>query len=448
MLIDEPFLRAGINEMRLIGWAMVVLFATAIDLKAAPRTGYLVIDASTGNQLFSATEQETFMTASTMKLVTALAALDHFGPEHRFETSLATAGTINDGVLDGELVLRGQGDVELDIDDLMAFALALRNRGIRNITGRFLVADSQFLRVDMINPNQPVDAPYNAGIGPLSLAFGRVQMRPTGDGTYFANPPLDERGPAWRIVTGLKPNSARAIPVRDVGLYTARTLKRIAGEMGIELPPPTRGSPKAQPRKLSVVMSKTMEDLVEGMLVYSNNQMAETLGLATSAAMRIEPASLAESATGLWRDLATRLPEIDWEGFRITNHSGLDPQARATPAQLVTLLNYGLINHALPQMMPANGWSGSLRRRLDEPGTLQRIWAKTGSLDFASAMAGYLMPKTGGLWIFAILSDDPQRRAAYDGMGIPSAAIRAEAQSWEDDVKATHDSLLRYWMSL
>lgn len=418
-----------------------------ISAEAATRTGYILIDADSGRRLAVHSENEPFMTASTMKLVTALSALDRLGPDHKFETSLSTTGKLNDNVLEGDLVLHGQGDVELDLDDIMSMVLTLRQSGIGEVTGRFLVSDGSFPRIAVINPNQPVDAPYNAGVGPLSLAFGRVTMRPRGDGSYFANPELVERGPAWRIVSGLKNVRAHAVPVRDVGMHTARTLRRMAREMGIDLPIPTRGTPQAQPRKLAVVDSKPLADMVEGMMVYSNNQLAETIGLATATALKLQPKDLAESANGLWNDLVSRLPETDWHGFQITNHSGLDPNARATPAQLSALLQYGLERHALPHVLPANAWSGSLSKRLVEPGKLQRVWAKTGSLDFATALAGYLLPEGGGLWIFAIMSDEPDKRAAYDGMPEPSAAIRKEAEDWENTIKAQHDNLLRLWIS-
>ena len=414
---------------------------------AGTRTGYVVVDADSGQTLASRSATESFMPASTMKLVTALAALDRLGPDHRLETSISTSGKVVDGTLEGDLILRGQGDVELDLDDLLAMALAIRKSGIRAVVGRFLVADEAFLRLPEINPKQPLDAPYNAGIGALSLAFGRVNLRHGGKEGFFTNPPLVERGPAWQIAKGLKQRANRPIPVRDTGMHAARSLRRIAAEMGIELPVPTRGAPKAQPRRLLIIQSKPVSELVEDMLVYSNNQLAETLGLATSRFLKAEPQSLAESAAVLLADLRSRLGEVSWQGFHITNHSGLDPNARATPSQLVQLLAFGLEKHAMPQLLPANGWSGSLQKRLVEPGLLQRVWAKTGSLDFATSLAGYFMPESGGLYIFAIMSDDLERRAVYDAMAVPDAEIRQEGQRWEDEIKISHDNLLREWIA-
>jgi len=437
-----------------MSWRFIAAMAAILNLctavtntEAAPRTGYILIDANSGKQLAAKSENTAFMPASTMKLITMLSALDHLGPDHRFETSLSVTGKFNDTVLEGDLVLQGNGDVELDLNDLMRMGLALRQLGVSQIRGRFLVSDNAFLRVEEINADQPPDAPYNAGIGPLSLAFGRVTVRSQDDGSIFASPKLIERGPAWHIASDDIQKHARAIPVRDVGMHTALSLHRMASELGINLPMPERGTPQTQLRKIATIQSRPLVELIEGAMVYSNNQIAETVGLTTAISLESEPQSLAESASTLWKDLVTRLPKTDWQGFNITNHSGLDSKARATPTQLAALLQYGLVHHQLPHLLPTNAWSGSLSRRLVEKNLLQRIWAKTGSIDFAVAVTGYLLPESGGLWLFVIISDDPERRAVYDAMPEPSDEILEEQQLWKSAITAQHDDILRQWIS-
>jgi len=94
---------------------LVNIFAAFAAAQAAPRTGYILIDANNGKQLAAKNVDTAFMPASTMKLVTMLSALDHLGPDHRFETSLYNTGNIKDSLLEGDLVLQGNGDVELDL---------------------------------------------------------------------------------------------------------------------------------------------------------------------------------------------------------------------------------------------------------------------------------------------------------------------------------------------
>jgi len=236
---------------------LINVFATLAAAQAAPRTGYILIDTNSGKQLAAKNINTTFMPASTMKLVTMLSALT---------------------VLEGDLVLQGNGDVELDLNDLMQMGLAIRELGIRKTSGRFLISDDSFLRVDEINPEQPLDAPYNAGVGPLSLAFGRVNLHTKDDGSFFANPEVAERGPAWRMASAVEGKRKRALPIRDVGMHTALSLHRIASELGIELPTPIRDTTKKPLLEIKTIQSKSLINVVEGMMVYSNNQIAETIG--------------------------------------------------------------------------------------------------------------------------------------------------------------------------
>ena len=143
----------------------------------------------------------------------------------------------------------------------MRMGLAVRQLGIRQVSGRFLVSDNTFLRVSEVNADQPLDAPYNAGVGPLSLAFGRVTLRSQNNGSFFTNPELIERGPAWRIATDANHKRALDIPVRDVGMHAALSLRRIAGELGINLPMPERGALPSQLQKIAAIQSKSVVEL-------------------------------------------------------------------------------------------------------------------------------------------------------------------------------------------
>jgi len=352
-------------------------------------------------------------------------------------------GSVTGGTLRGDLILEGRGDVELDMDDLMAFVLAMRRAGIEDVAGRFLIDDDAFLRAPVIDERQPPDAPYNAGIGPLSLAFNRVTAIPE-QGRWRTLPPLTERGPAWPIVIGLRPERARPLPVRDAGLHTARVLRRLAGDIGITLPEPQRGT-SLEAKEIVRAESKPVRALVQDMLLYSNNQLAETLGLLASTRLGGAPVSLAGSA-GALADHVAATSGMDEAGLELRNHSGLSSRSRATPAQLAALLRFGLERFDLIELLPASGWSGSLEKRLAGGAAALRVWAKTGSLDFASALAGYLL--TGqGLLIFVIMVADETERAAYDAMPIPTPAIRARADRWEIEARALQDSLVEGWLA-
>lgn len=372
--------------------------------------------------------------ASTLKLITALGALDRLGPEHRFATRLMTSGTVGgDGTLVGDVILVGGGDPLLDLDGLMHLAWALRGEGVRRLDGRLIVDDRALPLLPFVNAQQPIDAGYNAGIGALSLAFNRAERLPLAGGRSLTLPPLVERGPAWRRLPADRP---AVVPVQDPGMHAARVFRHLADALGIDLPEPVRLPPAEGVRLVAEVESRPLRDLVQAMLLYSNNQVAEIVGLAATG-----EATLAASAAAMVTPIRRELPAIDWVGFAMTNHSGLDGQARATPRQLMAVLRLAEQRHDVIALLPAAGWSGSLASRFREEDTALRIWAKTGSLDFASALVGYVLPAAGEPLRVALLITDPAGRRQRDAVEVPTAAMRRAIDDFTLRARDLRDAL-------
>ena len=83
---------------------------------------------------------DTFNPASVMKTAVTLAALDRFGPGHRFETAFLIEGSVDGGTLHGELVLAGDGDPEMGTAELTRMARAVTQAGIRRVDGALVIA--------------------------------------------------------------------------------------------------------------------------------------------------------------------------------------------------------------------------------------------------------------------------------------------------------------------
>lgn len=430
---------------------------------APDQVAYLVADATSGRVLALARGDAPAPPASTAKLVTALAALELLGPRSRLATRLYVRGAIADGVLSGELVLEGGGDPTLDLDGLHALALALRRAGVRELRGRFLLADGLFSRRSEIAAGEPVGAAYNPGVGPLAVAFNRVRLL-WRSGRPYTVPPLFEAeleavaepgavvGRAersgrtvWRLGAEAR-ERVRALPVRDGGMQAARLLRRLAGFYGIRLPPPERGPVGAGARLIAEQRSAPVARLVRDMLWYSNNLMAEQLGLLASRRLLAHPAAdAAASAEALLAHLGARIPGLVRPGTGLVDHSGLAPGSRLSVRQLGLLLRYGWRCFDLPALLPASGWSGTLRRRLDGPQEALALWAKTGSLAFVRALAGYLLDSGGRPRIVAVMVTDPLRRRAYLEAGQPPA-WEEEVRDWRRRAQALEDALIRLWL--
>lgn len=398
---------------------------------AMDAVAFVVEEAASGRRLAAHRATAPGLPASTLKLATALIALDTLGSEHRFATRLSLSGDIQgDGQLAGDLIIEGGGDPLLDIDGLMRLAQGLRAAGVRAVEGRFVLADGLLPRLPQINPEQPPEAGYNAGIGALSLAFNRVQ-RPAGGA--FTIPNLRERGPAWQRLPIDRP---AVVPVRDVGRHAALVFRDLAASLGIDLPEPERAPSPASARLVAEVESRPLRDIVQAMLLYSNNQTAEIVGLAATGA-----ATLEASAAQMTASLQAALPEVDWRGFRVTNHSGLDPSARATADQLIAILAIAERRHAILPLLPVAAWSGSLERRFRQPDAALRVWAKTGSLDFATALVGYVLPPSGRPLRLAVLISDDAGRRQRDAVAEPSAAMRRAIDEFSVRARALRDAL-------
>src|SRR5690554_667817 len=101
--------------------------------------GYAVVDRSTGQVLDARNGTLGFPPASVTKAITALYALEVLGPTYRFRTQLLATGPVQNGVIQGDLVLVGGGDPLLDTDALAGMAANLKAAGVQGVTGDFCV---------------------------------------------------------------------------------------------------------------------------------------------------------------------------------------------------------------------------------------------------------------------------------------------------------------------
>jgi D-alanyl-D-alanine carboxypeptidase/D-alanyl-D-alanine-endopeptidase (penicillin-binding protein 4) len=436
---------------------------------AGTEVGYMLLDVETGQVLAELNADLPLIPASTTKLATAVVALDVLGPDHRYRTELLGDGIIEGGVLRGDLILRGTGDPALDLADLLELAVQLGNRGIFRVDGRFLIDDTAFPVLSEIDPGQPAEAAYNPGIGPLSVAFNRVRVAwSTSGAAPVTLPPLEEarfvatspsllpsggvglaavgdEAVVWQIADRGRRRIA-SLPVKDPGLHAGRVFHQFALSRGVFLDQPQRGAAPASARLLAVHESAPLRILARDMLVYSNNMMAEMIGFAAAQRLSNRPLDSLDAAGALLvQHLGRLLPEVDWTDAALGNHSGLDAKARLTPRQLAAIARYGWHTNALPALLPGGGWSGTLADRFQGPDQSLRVWAKTGTMNYGSALAGYLFPSTYRPAVFAIMVSDIAARDAYDAR--PRGRARTNAATWNARARTLQDGLVEVWLS-
>jgi D-alanyl-D-alanine carboxypeptidase/D-alanyl-D-alanine-endopeptidase (penicillin-binding protein 4) len=140
------------------------------------------------------------------------------------------------------------------------------------------------------------------------------------------------------------------------------------------------------------------------------------------------------------------MPEVDWSGATLGNHSGLDAEARLTPRQLAAIARFGWRSDAMAALLPGGGWSGTLSDRFDGPDQSLRVWAKTGTMNYGSALAGYLFPTSDRPAVFATMVSDVGARTAYDAQPRPRGAAEAAAGIWNSRARVLQDGLVEVWL--
>ncbi|MBP2296353.1 D-alanyl-D-alanine carboxypeptidase/D-alanyl-D-alanine endopeptidase [Azospirillum rugosum] len=438
----------------------------------AEDVGYVLFDLDSGAPVAARQADRPFAPASVAKLPAMAAALAILGPEHRFETSLHVTGTLRDGVLDGDLVLKGGGDPSLATEGLMELAAELRAMGIARIAGRFLFDASALPELPEIDSGQPWTAGYNTGVGALSVNFNRFQLswtaragQPVQASAWSVSDagrvPLDSvaveiaagealtvtpvstkgvsarEGERWRLAP--RPGAASSVwlPVTHPGLAAAHVFRRVAADTGVALPAPVPGTAPPSATLAALHRSEPLGVLARQVLRYSNNLSAELIGLA--AARRLDPrvATLAQSAAVLSALPMAALPRTDWTGWRLLNHSGLTTASRVTPAQMAAVLRAA--GPEVWDLLPGE----------DEGKVLPRgVHAKSGTLAYAKALAGTLTTAGGRRLGFAFfVTDEGLRRAMDAAMDRRVAEIPPEARAWLARARTLQADLLALWIA-
>lgn len=328
------------------------------------QVGLMVYDLTADSAIYCHNERQLLRPASTMKVVTAIAAIDRLGGSFQFKTTLSYTGAIEDGVLNGDVYLVGGFDPRFNSDDMGSFVDGIRRMGIDTIRGR-IVADKSMKDADMLGEGWCWDDD-NPVLSPLLISRRDVFVK------RFVDRLRDEGVVVEAdIVAGRQPG----------GAY----------EMG------TR--------------THTIDQVLMPMMKESDNLCAEALFYQLGASTGAHPATARDART-----VVRRLVEkvgLRPSDYRIADGSGLSLYNYVTAELEVMLLRYAYQNtniymHLLPSL-PVAGEDGTLRRRMRGTFTSGNVKAKTGSVTAISSLAGYCTAANGHVLCFAIINQGIRR---------------------------------------
>ena len=437
------------------------------DAYAGASWGIAVMDLTTGEMLYTHNAKNNFVPASNAKLLTTAAALEHLGPEYRYRTRLYIDGPVRNGVLEGNLIVRGAGDPTLGSTEMedgtppMAvfqhWADSLQARGIRSITGDIVGDDDLIDDTPLGDGWTWEDLPYgySAEIGGLVFHDNTVQLRIEGQQSGMPgriewsplNTPyvtvenrtrtvrtlrrVDEayerlRGSNTIVVdTRLPPGAVEreAITVTNPTLFFTSVLRDVLLNEGIAIggrPVDVDAIPikpaydNERFSRVAMHVSPPLKEIVAPLNVESLNLYAEQVlrTLGTTALADAPPDAASGTAARGAHAVRTTLARagVDTSHVAIADGSGLSRYNLVSAEALVRLLQHmwthpnASIRTAFVESLPIGGEEGTLSYRFRGRAAANgNVRAKTGTLSNISTLSGFVTSARGTPLAFSML---------------------------------------------
>ncbi len=341
--------------------------------------GLMVYDLTADSTVYTYNHRQRLRPASTMKLLTAITALDRLGADYQLRTSLYITGRIAGNTLIGNVICVGGMDPMFDRTDMQAFVSQLRQMGIATIQGR-IVGDTSFKDADRLGEGWCWD-----------------------DDNPVLTPLLCDRKDTF------------------VEQFTAE-LKR--GGITVSAQGATANQPRAT-RRLVGTRSHSVGQVLVDMMKESDNLYAESMfyQLATLTNNKTATAKLAASQVRQTIQRAGLQPG----DYRIADGSGLSLYNYVSAELEVAFLRYAWQHEQvyipLYDALPIAGLDGTLKSRMQKGRAIDNVHAKTGSVSGISSLAGYCTSAEGHQLAFCIINQGVRQMS--DGRNMQDSLCEA-----------------------
>jgi len=388
--------------------------------------------------------------ASLSKLSTTVAALDLLGSTFVWRTSVYIDGPVRDGVLLGNVYVRGSGDPRLVVERLWLLMRRLQGLGIQKIQGD-IVLDRSAFDLPERNPasfdGEPL-RPYNAAPDALlvnfkSLVFqfvpdraanvARIQVEPPLAGVQFPTTVPLSNADCSDYRSSLRADWADPLRIRFAGSFpavcgekvwpvayaapqqfAARAIAGMWQQVGGQLAGQVRdGVVPANLQPVFSVESPALSEVIRDINKFSNNVMAQQLFLTLSQQARGTGSwdASREAMQAWWRDrIGGEVPVFD-------NGSGLSREERISALGLARLLQFAWASPTMSELMgslPFSGLDGTLKRSKSQ--SIAHL--KTGSLRDVAGVAGYVDAANGKRLILVAVLNHANAQAARGALDL------------------------------
>ena len=433
--------------------------------------GVMVVSLTRGDTLYSINPDELFQPASAMKLFTAALALERLGPTHHFSTDVLSAGMVGpDGIVRGDLVLRGGGDPALsnrflrgDANTPMTLlARLVHGSGVRRVTGD-LIADASAFEERLVPEgwlSRYLQDRYAARVSALSLnenvvaiavhpedagSVARVSLEPSSSTIVATSAVRIVKGSrGGRIIIRRTSNGVEArgwigsnsvvrryeVVVEKPAMFTVGAFRDALAAQGITVDGSVRvGETPAGAVKITGLPSPPLDRMISVMNRESINHYAELIYRNTARTGTDLPEGSATAAYAMLRDFMVTKVGADSNAVHAADGSGLSTLNRVTPRALLQLLAYA---HKAPwassfhASLPVAGESELLRTRMRSTAAAGNLHAKTGTTNSVISLGGYVTAQSGEVIAFVFFYNGRDRwnaRETIDAMGVTLASF-------------------------
>ena len=420
--------------------------------------GVAIQSLKTGEYIYLKNENKNFAPASNMKLFTTAAALIKLTPKFQFCTTIYQNGQISeDGILEGDLVIRGSGDPSInnryhDSNITYIFetwADSLKQIGVNAINGN-IIGDDNYFEDEIMGEGWAWDyqsdwfaaqiSAFSFNDNCMNIVFSagdsvglpvKFKLEPVTDYVEIVNKVVTvEHGLQNGIYYNRKRGTNRveisgALPidfsdkrgwfsVENPTLFAATVLKQTLEKKEILV----NGIAKdiddyddysystGDQNKLFNYFSPPLWQIVETINKNSQNLYAELILRTLGAEFKDEGS--AQKSIEVVKEVLTSMA-INPDNFNMVDGSGLSRLNLVTPKHIITLLRY-MKNHPVNEFfynsLPIAGIDGTLKRRLKNSSTRGNVKAKTGYLGNVVALSGYLTTGDDEELVFSIMTNN------------------------------------------
>ena len=414
-VLEPPVPRyAAVESVLAVGAQMPGLRGAALGFCLLNAEGKTVVERLAGTA---------FIPASTLKTVTTATALQRLGPDYRFSTRVMSTAPIESGVLNGDVIVVGEGDPLLSLADVAQWAARLRKMGLTEITGR-VIGDGRYFQGSLFDDFWnwgDVGNGYGSGVSGLNLEHNRFTVAFLGAETEGGRPSVSSilpEVPAVSMVSGVMTGQAGSgdnvviyggektglitmrgtVPpaqetcvvgaVPDPPLFAAWHFHKALQEAGIAVLGPATSvsdldeNPLPSTTELLVHQSPPLLELVTSIHATSDNHETECLFRKMGVLAQQAPDELIREH---WKAQG-----LDFVGLRMEDGCGLARADHIRPLDLARL-----------QFAAANGPHGpAYQASLLSRGPLR--W-KGGAMSSIRSYTGYITSAGGEVFCFALM---------------------------------------------